>query len=596
MGELYMKFSSKIKEFQYMKKHQLSAWDLSEIRPDHLQKAFQEIETRTKHIEHWRPKLKTKISSKDFISLLAELEKLQILNSKVGVYAQLRFAEDSSDQEAGALQSQVENFLTNISNRLLFFNLWFKQLSEPEARRLISDSGKYRYFLEKMYKSKPYILDEKEEKIVNIKDVTGVSALNSIYNILCSQFQFDFEGKKIGQEELLTAVRSTSPQRREAAYRTLLEKYRSHKDLIGEVYRNIVNDWREENIRLRGYDSPIQVRNVSNDIPDKAVEALLKVCERNGSLFQRFFELKRKKLGLKKMRRFDLYAPLQKKKEKEIPYHEGITTVLETFHDFSPAFHREALNIITADHIHSKVQKNKDTGAFCCSVTSKLNPYVLLNYTGTLRDVSTLAHELGHGIHHNLARGQTEFTFHAPLPLAETASIFSEMVLSERLLKKYPDRAKELLFTKLDEIYASIIRQAGFVRFEMKAHKMLEEGKTIDEISKVYLQDLRKQLGPKVEIDDIYAYEWCYIPHIFHTPFYCYAYAFGNLLTLALYETYKEKGPGYADKIVEMLAKGGSQSPLEITKAVGVDITSEKFWQGGFDVISEMLKRVEDTR
>ncbi|MEK6809268.1 MAG: M3 family oligoendopeptidase, partial [Nanoarchaeota archaeon] len=440
------------------------------------------------------------------------------------------------------------------------------------------------------------ILEEKEEKIINLKDVTGVSALNSIYNILCSQFQFDFEGKKIGQEELLTAVRSHSPKRREAAYRTLLEKYKSHKDLIGEVYRNIVNDWREENIRLRGYDSPIHVRNVGNDIPDNAVQALLKVCERNESLFQRFFELKRKRIGLKKMRRFDLYAPMQKKKETGIPYHEGITTVLETFQDFSPAFHREALNIITANHIHSKVQKNKDTGAFCCSVTSGLNPYVLLNYTGTLRDVSTLAHELGHGIHHNLARGQTEFTFHAPLPLAETASIFSEMVLSERLLKKYPDRAKNLLFTKLDEIYASIIRQAGFVRFEIKAHKMLEEGKTIEEISKAYLHDLRRQLGPKVEVDEIFAYEWCYIPHIFHTPFYCYAYAFGNLLTLALYETYREKGPAYADKIVEMLAKGGSQSPLDITKAVGADINSEKFWQGGFDVIAEMLKRVESVK
>ncbi|MEK6809909.1 MAG: M3 family metallopeptidase, partial [Nanoarchaeota archaeon] len=430
-----------------MKEHQLSAWDLSEIRPSSLQKTFQEIESLAKNIERWRPKLKHSLSSQVFLSLLAELEKLQILNCKVGVYAQLRFAEDSSNQEASALQSQVENFLTNISNRLLFFNLWFKQLPEPEARRLISDSGKYHYFLEKMYKSKPYILDEKEEKIVNIKDVTGVSALNSIYNILCSQFQFEFEGKKIGQEELLAAVRSASPQRRAAAYRALLGKYRSHKDLIGEVYRNIVNDWREENIRLRGYDSPIHVRNVGNDIPDKAVEALLKACERNELLFQRFFELKRKKLGLKKMRRFDLYAPLQKKKEPEIPYHEAVTTVLETFQDFSRDFYREASNIITADHIHSKVQKNKDTGAFCCSVTSKLNPYVLLNYTGTLRDVSTLAHELGHGIHHNLARGQTEFTFHAPLPLAETASIFSEMVLSERLLKKYPGRARELLFT-----------------------------------------------------------------------------------------------------------------------------------------------------
>ncbi|HLD79617.1 MAG TPA: M3 family metallopeptidase, partial [Candidatus Nanoarchaeia archaeon] len=315
--------------------------------------------------------------------------------------------------------------------------------------------------------------------------------------------------------------------------------------------------------------------------------------EQNQSVFHRFFELKRKKLGLKKIRRFDLYAPLQKKKESKIQYQEAVTMVLDTFKNFSPEFHREASNIINAKHIHSKVQKNKDTGAFCCSVTAKQNPYILLSYAGTLRDVSTLAHELGHGIHHNLARDQTEFTSHSVLPLAETASIFSEMLLSERLQQKYPERAKELLFTKLDEIYASIIRQASFVNFEKKAHAMMEEGKTIDEMSKVYLQNLRKQLGPKVEVDDIFAYEWCYIPHIFHTPFYCYAYAFGNLLTLALYETYKEKGKPFVTKIVEMLAKGGSLSPIEITKAVGVDITSEAFWQKGFDVINRMIDRVE---
>jgi oligoendopeptidase F len=293
------------------------------------------------------------------------------------------------------------------------------------------------------------------------------------------------------------------------------------------------------------------------------------------------------------MRRFDLYAPLKSKKKKKIPYNEAIKMVLDTFKNFSPEFHQEALNIINAKHIHSTLQKNKDTGAFCCSVTAKMNPFILLNYTGTLRDVSTLAHEIGHGIHHNLARNNTEFTSHSALPLAETASIFSEMLLSERLLEKYPEKAKELIFTKLDEIYASIIRQAGFVSFENKAHRMMEEGKTIQQMSQVYLQDLKKQLGKGIDIDEIYAYEWSYIPHIFHSPFYCYAYAFGNLLTLALYEMYKEKGKSFMPKIVDMLAEGGSSSPVEITKAVGVDITSEKFWQKGFDLIKEMIEKID---
>ena len=576
-----------------MKKYQQSSWDLSEIRPKNIEQLFKEIDAKTQAIEKQRSQLTEKISVLHFLSLLKKIEEIHILNSKLGVYAQLWFAEDSSNQKASALLSQTENFLTKISNRLLFFGLWFKQLSDHSAERLIKSSGNYSYFLLKMRKSKPYVLKENEEKIINLKDISGVSALNSIYSILASQFQFDLEGKKVGQEKLLTLVRNPSPQKRKVAYLTLLKKYKEQKDIIGEIYRNIITDWREENVHLRGYETPISVRNLANDIPDQAIAALLRVCEKNESLFQDFFELKRKKIGLKEMRRFDLYAPLGNKKEKEIPYHDAVVTVLEVFKDFSSAFFLEATHIIDANHIHSNIQKNKDTGAFCCSVNAKLNPYVLLNYAGTLRDVSTLAHELGHGIHHNLARNQTEFTFHAPLPLAETASIFSEMVLSERLLEKYPERTKDLLFIKLDELYASIIRQAGFVRFEMKAHKMLEEGKTIDEMSAVYLQDLRRQLGPKVVVDDIFAYEWCYIPHIFHTPFYCYAYAFGNLLTLALYEKYKEEGSSFANKIVEMLAKGGSASPTEITRAVGVDITSEEFWQGGFEVIKKMLKRVE---
>ncbi len=574
-------------------KHKLSSWNLSEIKPSNLEEAFKNIDDKTIFIEQQRSLLTENISPQQFLTLLHKLEELHILTCTLGVYAQLWFAEDSSNQDASALSSRIETFLTKVNNRALFFNLWFKSLPEAKAQQLIRASEKYHYFLERIRKTKPHTLQENEEKIINIKDVSGISALNSLYNILASQFQFQFGGKTIGQEELLASARSPSLKKREAAYRALLRKYREHKDLIGEIYKNIINDWREESIHLRGYKTPLNVRNVANDIPDKAVEALLRVCERNQPLFHRFFELKRKKLGLKKLRRFDLYAPVQNKQEQKITYHDAVTLVLDTFKNFSPDFHREALDIINANHVHSKIQKNKDTGAFCCSVIAKLNPYILLNYTGTLRDVSTLAHELGHGIHHNLARNQTEFTSHSALPLAETASIFSEMLLSEQLLQKYPERAKELVFSKLDDLYASIIRQAGFVNFEIKAHQMMEEGKTIEEMSKVYLQGLCQQLGPKIEVDEIFAYEWCYIPHIFHTPFYCYAYAFGNLLTLALYETYLENGPSFASKIIKMLSKGGSQSPVEITKAVGVDITSEQFWQKGFDAVEQMLKKVE---
>ena len=273
-------------------------------------------------------------------------------------------------------------------------------------------------------------------------------------------------------------------------------------------------------------------------------------------------------------------------------YDESLNLVLEVYGKFSPLWKKEALTIIQNKHIHSKVQKNKQSGAFCCSVTTELPPYCLWSYTGKLRDVSTIAHELGHGVHHQLARNNTEFTAHACLPLAETASILGEMILSEKVMESDPKQAKDLLFFKLEDLYASIIRQAGFVRFEQKAHQMMEDGKTIQEMSEVYITDLRKQLGPKVEIDELFSYEWAYIPHIFHTPFYCYAYAFGNLLTLALYEMYKERGPSFAVRINEFLAAGGSASPVELTRKLGIDIASEKFWQKGFDVVEKMVEEI----
>ncbi|PIN88127.1 oligoendopeptidase F [Candidatus Woesearchaeota archaeon CG10_big_fil_rev_8_21_14_0_10_32_24] len=574
-------------------KYETSPWDLTEITPKNQESTFKEIERRTNALVKQRTRLTNTISSTTFLSMVKELEELRVISAKLGISAHLNWAANAQDQKATALASHVETFLTKQGNKLIFFNLWFKKLPEKKVQELIKASGKYHYHFEIIRKLRKHTLEENEEKIINIKDTTGVSALTNIYTILTSKFSYDFQGKKRTQEEMVTYVRSSSAKTRKDAYLTLFQPYKENKDLIGEIYKNIINDWREESINLRGYKSPINVRNSVNDIPDAAIQALLNVCEKNEKIFQEFFEIKRKKLKLDKLRRFDIYAPLKEEKE-DLSYDQAVNMVLETFQGFAPEFHDAALKIISQNHIHSKVQKGKRSGAFCCPSTIQHSPYVLLSYTGKYRDVSTLAHELGHGVHMTLANmKQTELTSDACLPLAETASIFSEMLLSEKVLKDNPKAAKQMLFTKLDDLYASITRQAGFVRFEIQAHEMMKEGKTIDEMSDVYLKMLKKQLGPKIEVDDIYKYEWCFIPHIYHTPFYCYAYAFGNLLTLAIYELYKEKGPSFARKIILMLEAGGSCEPIQIAKIVGADITSEKFWQKGFDVIKDMVKQIK---
>ena len=575
-----------------MSTYKLESWDLSTIMSKDVTKTFADIESRTKSIEKRKSQLTSTISSKDFMQFIKDFESLHILIAKMSYSVGLKSAEDSTDQTTAALKSKIDHFLMRIDNRLLYFDLWFKKLPDEKAKELIQESGNFHYYLECIRRTKPYTLRESEEKIITIKDVTGVSSLITVYDILTSQFTFEFEEKTLNQNELAVMMRDPSAKRRELAYKTLFEKFDHYKDVITEIYKQSVNDWREENVHLRGYKNPIHVRDMSNDLPSDAVKAVLSVCKENHSLFQRYFSLKKKRLGVDKIRRFDVYAPITTKTEK-ISYDKAIKLVLETFEDFSPDFSKHANEIIENKHIHSTLQKGKNPGAFCATVTTDTPPYILLNYTGTLRDVSTLAHELGHGIHACLASHQTEFTNHATLPLAETASTFAELLLLERLLKQQPESAESLLFAHLDNMYATIIRQASFVEFEIKAHKMIEDGKTRDEISAMYLKALKSQLGKDVEVDDMFKSEWSVVPHFFHTPFYCYAYAFGNLLALALFETYKEEGESFVPKLIDMLASGGSESPVTITKKLGIDICSKEFWRKGFVVIEELLKRTE---
>lgn len=571
-----------------------SEWDLKDLLGNKtIDELFEDIKKIADKVESKRKLLRESISSSDFFTIVKELEQLSTITSKLGCYAYLRFCENSSDAKANALKTKIANFLTDIGNRLLFIDLWFKELSDKKANELVKESGKYRYHFEELRKTRKYTLKENEEKIINTKNLNGLSGLINVYDILISQFEFLFEGKLVSQSEVLKHYRDPSPERRKLAYTTLLTKYRQQKDVIGEIYKNVVNDWREEEIKLRKYKDPISVRNISNDIPDKAVEALLNACRKNQNIFHRYFRLKQKKLRLPKITRFDLYAPFSDKK-MDVSYNTAVNMVLECFENFSPVFKENALKIIEKNHIHSKIQKNKHLGAFCYGPSVTIHPYVLLNYTDDLREVSTLAHELGHAVHDVLAMGQTEFTFHPSLPLAETASVLSETIMIEALSDRFPTMAEDLLFAKLDDLYQTIIRQATFVDFEIKAHKMFEEGKTIDELGQTYLTMLKEQLGKDVVVDDIFAYEWAYVSHIIHTPFYCYAYAFGNLLALSLYQTYKEQGDKFVPKIIELLSKGGSDSPVNLTKPLGIDITDERFWQKGFDVIKELVDKLEN--
>ncbi len=584
-----------------MVEFQLGTWDLSELaknpKSPAFQKQIQELEQQAKKFEKIKSKLDPKMGSKKFISILQEVEGISEKMSKIGGYASLSYSSDTQSDEATSLMTKMSKLGSEISNKILFFDLWWKtQVDEKNAKRLMKDTGELTEYLSHKRLFAKYALSELEEKIINTLDVTGISALVKLYDKITNAYEYKMtignKTKTMTREELTNYVRSTSPKIREAAYKTILTKYTENKGVIGEIYQNIVLNWRDEGIEIRGYKSPISMRNIGNDVDDKTIESLLSVCRKNSPVFQKFFAQKAKMLKIKKLRRYDVYAPAAANiKEKNYTYNKSVKLVFESLGKFSKTLEEFARKVFNENHIDSSIRQGKRDGAFCSTLTPKITPYVLVNFTGKSRDVFTLAHELGHAVHSQAAQDRSILVQDAPLPLAETASTFSELLLYDNLSDKISDDEKKIVLSeKIDDLYATILRQSFFTIFEVDAHKQIGEGTTVDEISKTYLQNLKGQFGNSVSLSEDFAIEWSCIPHFYHTPFYCYAYSFGNLLALSLFQRYKKEGKDFVPSYINILAAGGAKKPEKLLAEYGFDIRSPKFWQEGFDYVNEQVK------
>ncbi|MDH5506500.1 MAG: M3 family oligoendopeptidase [Anaerolineae bacterium] len=584
------------------KTHELSRWSLDDLYPAHdskeMKAAFADLESRVAKFEQHRDKLDPNIDYEDFMDIVTQMESDTRIAHRVYQFASLWFSEDTQNQDAQTFQAKVQQFMAGLENRTLFFNLWWKGLDEADADRLMEHTGEFKYWLEEMRHYKPHTLSEPEEQIINIKNVTGASAIQTLYSSLTNRYAFnlevDGEQKELTRGELMSLVYRPDPDIRARAYQELYGVYAQDGPILGQMYQTLVRDWRNENVDLRKYASPIGVRNLANDIPDEVVETLMEVAEKNAPLFQRFFKLKAKWLGVEKLRRYDIYAPVASS-DKEYSFNDAVNMVQEAFQEFDPQVAALSQRIYDENHIDSQVRKGKRSGAFCSSGDPALSPWVLMNYNGNVRDVSTLAHELGHAIHAMLAGHHNVFTFHSSLPLAETASTFGEMLLIDRLLATETDEdvRRDILFGQVDDAYATIMRQIFFALFERQAHDMVNAGASVDELSEAYMQNLRTQFGDSLEIGDEFRWEWVSIPHIYHWPFYVYAYSFGQLLVFALYQQYKEEGESFKPRYLEILSSGGSMSPAEILTKAGIDMRSAAFWQGGFDVIAGLVEQLE---
>ena len=589
----------------------LGKWDLTDLVDETSTKKFEKlvasIKKNVKKFEHNREILKPDLNISIFEGLVHKTENILEDLSTVNSFAHLKYAADTSSNEAAALVLQTEKLSSQISNQILFFDLWFKkELDNNNSHRLMdSISTVYREYLRHKRLVAQYTLNESEEKIINTLEVTGTSALVKIYDRMTNNFEFALVKKRgnkkvirtfTNKEKLLSLIRSSKAKERECAYKALFKTYEKNSGVLGEIYQNLVTQWKDENISIRGFNSPISVRNIYNNIDDTTVETLLSVCKENVHLFHDYFMEKAKLIGVKKLRRYDLYAPISSKNAPKITFKNAAKLVLNTFHRFHPKFGTYTERLFKENHIDSEIRNGKTGGAFCYTVSPQRTPYVLLNFDGLMRDVSTMAHEFGHATHSMFASNKPILVSHAPLPLAETASVFGEMLLNEEIYKKLNREKKKIfLAEQIDDMYATIMRQAFFTIFEIEAHKhIVKQSVTIDNISELYMQNLKTQFGDSIRISDDFKWEWLYIPHFFHTPFYCYAYSFGNLLVLSLYQQYLDEGKSFISKYIKILSAGGSEKPETLLRDSGFNITDSSFWQQGFDLIKMKINKLKD--
>ncbi|HXI17075.1 MAG TPA: M3 family oligoendopeptidase [Chloroflexota bacterium] len=528
---------------------------------------------------------------------LREFEELHERTGRVSAYVHLLYDSDTRDETSRDLQQKVEQRTTELRNLTLFFDLEWLELDDGVAQRLIDDPqlAPYRHYLQHERVYRPHKLSEPEEKIVNEKDVTGSRAWGRLHTEIVSSLKFPFKRDGTTEDLSLEQVRALmyEPDRavRQQAHESLYKVLAGQGQVLTYVYDTLIQDHQSMD-RLRRYESPMENRHLGNEVDDAAIQTMLEVTESNYSLAHEYFRVKAKVLGMQSLELYDQYAPYQQGSTK-VPWQEAERMVLESYGAMHPSFREAAEDFFERRWIDAEPRPGKRGGAYCWSVSPKLHPYVLCSYNGSPRDAMTVAHELGHGLHGMLARKQSLFNYHSTLPLAETASIFGEMMVFDRLAEREPDKKARLglVAGKIEDAFATVYRQNLLTRFEQGAFKARTNARlTPEKLGQVWLDANRPYYGDVVALTQGYEWGWSYIPHFIHSRFYCYAYVFGQLLVLALYRMYQEEGKSFIPKFVTLLESGGSDTPDRLLAPLGVNFRDGAFWQKGFDELSRLVE------
>lgn len=530
---------------------------------------------------------------------LKAYEALEELIGKIVSYAGLIYAGDTSDPKRAKLYGDVQEKMTDASSHLLFFGLELN-LVDDKAIELALDAdpgfGHYRPWVIDLRKDKPFQLEDRIEQLFHEKSVTGRGAWNRLFDETMTELRFDIDGEKLTLEPTLNKLQDADGAVRRKASEALAATFAGNLRTFTLITNTLAKD-KEISDRWRGFDDIADSRHLANRVERSVVDALASaVRDAYPRLSHRYYRMKARWLGMDEMNHWDRNAPLPETPQATISWDEARNTVLSAYHRFSPEMADIARRFFDRNWIDAPVRPGKSPGAFAHPTVPSAHPYVLLNYMGKPRDVMTLAHELGHGVHQVLAGGQGSLMASTPLTLAETASVFGEMLTFRSLLDKTEDRRerKAMLAQKVEDMINTVVRQIAFYEFERKVHTERKNGElTSDQLGKFWLEVQAESLGPAIKLREGYETFWTYIPHFIHSPFYVYAYAFGDCLVNSLYAVYQNAERGFQEKYFDMLRAGGTKHHSELLKPFGLDASDPAFWQIGLGVISNLIDELE---
>ena len=576
-------------------------WDLSDLYssiddPELKKDKKRVLEQADKFAEDYKGKI-SELSASEFAGALDRYESLIQTAGKIGSYSHLIWSTNTEDPALGKILQEASELGSELSQKLVFFNVEWLKIDDQKAESLIQSDQlrKWKHYLIVSRKYKPHTLGEEAEQVLSAKSVTGRSAWNRYFDETLGAARFKFEGEELTEQQVLSKLHSPDREIRRKAHASLTKTFKDHSRTLTFIFNTLLAD-KHTNDKLRGYEKWISSRNLANQTDDETVDALIESVTGSYELVQRYYKLKKRLLNFDKLYDYDRYAPVTSSTET-VKWDDAKNMVLDAYGDFHPEMRSITEQFFDKKWIDAAIRPGKRGGAYSASTVVSVHPYVFMNFDGRLRDVQTLAHELGHGVHQYLARKQGELQSSTPLTTAETASVFGEMLVFSRLMENLsdPEEKLALLVSKIDDTIATVFRQISMNRFENLIHtERREAGElTTERFSELWHQTQYDLYGDSVELTDEYKLWWCYIPHFLHTPGYVYAYAFGELLVLALYDSYKKSKNGFSDNYLKLLEAGGSEWPHDLVAKLNIDIRDKEFWKRGISLFEKMVDDAE---